>query len=32
MQKIGEAKNKKMLFLQQKSQEELRKILKSKGW
>lgn len=32
MQKIDEAKNKKMLVLQQKSQEELRKILKSKGW
>ncbi len=32
MEKIGEAKNKKMLFLQQKSQEELRQILKSKGW
>ena len=32
MQKIGEAKHKKMLVLQQKSQEELRKILKSKGW
>ncbi|MDD2466561.1 MAG: response regulator [Desulfobulbus sp.] len=32
MQKIDEAKSKKMLVLQQKSQEELRKILKSKGW
>jgi DNA-binding NtrC family response regulator len=32
MSKIGEAKNKKMLVLQQKSQDELRQILKSKSW
>ena len=32
MSKIGEAKNKKMLALQQKSQDELRQILKSKSW
>lgn len=32
MEKIGEAKGKKMLVLQQQSQEELRKILKSKSW
>ena len=32
MSKIGEAKNKKMLVLQEKSQEELRQIIKSKGW
>lgn len=32
MAKIGEAKSKKMLVLQQKSQEELRKIIKSKSW
>ena len=32
MDKIGEAKNKKMLVLQQQSQEELRKIIKSKSW
>ena len=32
MEKIGEAKSKKMLVLQQQSQEELRKILKSKSW
>lgn len=32
MSKIGEAKDKKMLVLQKKSQEELRKILQSKSW
>jgi FixJ family two-component response regulator len=32
MAKIGEAKDKKMLVLQEKSQEELRKILQSKSW
>ena len=32
MSKIGEAKSKKMLVLQQQSQEELRKIIKSKSW
>ena len=32
MVKIGEAKDKRMLVLQRKSQEELRKILQSKGW
>ena len=32
MVKIGEAKDKRMLVLQKKSQEELRKILQSKGW
>jgi len=32
MSKIGEAKHKKMLVLQQKSQDELRQILKSKSW
>ncbi|MGE4559000.1 MAG: response regulator [Desulfobulbus sp.] len=32
MSKIGEAKHKKMLVLQEKSQEELRKIIKSKSW
>ena len=32
MAKIGEAKNKKMLVLQKQSQEELRKILKTKSW
>ena len=32
MSKIGEAKNKTMLALQQKSQDELRQILKSKSW
>lgn len=32
MDKIGEAKSKKMLVLQQQSQEELRKIIKSKSW
>lgn len=32
MEKIGEAKHKKMLVLQKESQEELRKIIKSKGW
>ena len=32
MIKIGEAKDKRMLVLQKKSQEELRKILQSKGW
>ncbi len=32
MAKIDEAKSKKMLVLQRQSQEELRKILKSKSW
>ncbi len=32
MDKISEAKGKKMLVLQEQSQEELRKILKSKSW
>ena len=32
MAKIGEAKSKKMLVLQKQSQDELRKILKSKSW
>ena len=32
LEKIGEAKNKRMLVLQEKSQEELRKIIKSQGW
>jgi DNA-binding NtrC family response regulator len=32
MGKIGEAKDKKMLVLQKQSQEELRKIIKSKSW
>jgi DNA-binding NtrC family response regulator len=32
MSKIGEAKSKKMLVLQKQSQEELRKIIKSKSW
>ena len=32
MSKIGEAKNKKMLVLQKKSQDELRQILKTKSW
>jgi len=32
MNKIGEAKDKKMLVLQKQSQEELRKILQSKSW
>ncbi len=32
LDKIGEAKSKKMLVLQQQSQEELRKIIKSKSW
>ena len=32
MEKIGEAKDKKMLVLQKQSQEELRKILQSKSW
>lgn len=32
LSKIGEAKHKKMLVLQEKSQEELRKIIKSKSW
>lgn len=32
LEKIGEAKNKRMLLLEQKSQEEIKKIMKSKGW
>jgi len=32
MDKIGEAKHKKMLVLQKQSQEEVRKILQSKSW
>ena len=32
MSKIGEAKGKRMLVLQKQSQEELRKILKTKSW
>jgi DNA-binding NtrC family response regulator len=32
MEKIGEAKDKKMLVLQKQSQEELRKILQRKSW
>ena len=32
MVKIGEAKDKRMLVLQKRSQEELRKILQTKGW
>jgi DNA-binding NtrC family response regulator len=32
MNKIGEAKDKRMLVLQKQSQEELRKILQSKSW
>ena len=32
LDKIDEAKSKKMLVLQQQSQEELRKIIKSKSW
>ena len=32
MEKIGEAKSKKMLVLQKQSQEEVRKILQSKSW
>ena len=32
MSKIGEAKGKRMLVLQKQSQEELRNILKTKGW
>ena len=32
MSKIGEAKGKRMLVLQKHSQEELRKILKTKSW
>ena len=32
MSKIGEAKDKKMLVLQKKSQDELRKIIKTKSW
>ena len=32
MNKIGEAKGKRMLVLQKQSQEELRNILKTKGW
>jgi len=32
MAKIGEAKTKKMLVLQKRSQEELRKIIQSKSW
>ena len=32
MDKIGEAKGKRMLVLQKQSQEELRKILQSKSW
>ena len=32
MSKIGEAKDKRMLVLQKQSQEELRKILKTKSW
>jgi DNA-binding NtrC family response regulator len=32
MAKIGEAKSKKMLVLQKQSQEELRKIVKTKSW
>lgn len=30
--KIGKARNKRMLVLEKKSQEELEKILKSRGW
>ena len=32
MSKIGEARDKRMLVLQKQSQEELRKILKTKSW
>ncbi len=32
LSKIGEAKDKRLLVLQQQSQDELRKILKSKSW
>lgn len=32
MDKIGEAKHKKMLVLQKQSQDELRKILQTKSW
>jgi DNA-binding NtrC family response regulator len=32
MNKIGQAKDKRMLVLQKQSQEELRKILKTKSW
>ena len=32
MEKIGEARDKRMLVLQKQSQEELRKILQSKSW
>lgn len=32
LEKIGEAKDRRMLVLEQKSQEELDQILKSRGW
>jgi FixJ family two-component response regulator len=32
LSKIGEAKDKRMLVLQKRSQEELRKILQTKSW
>jgi hypothetical protein len=32
LSKIGEARDKRMLVLQKRSQEELRKILQAKSW
>jgi len=32
LEKIGEAKHKRMLVVEKKRQEEVRKIIKSKGW
>ena len=32
MARIGEARDKRMLVLQKRSQEELRKILQAKSW
>jgi FixJ family two-component response regulator len=32
LEKIGEAKHKRMLVLEKKSQEEVKKILRSKSW
>lgn len=32
LEKIGEAKNKRLLVLEKKSQDEIKKIITSKGW
>lgn len=32
LEKIGEAKNKRLLLIQKNSEEEIRKIIKSKSW